>query len=62
MALQRTILGERATPFGDLVRVVLVIAAVILVMIALTAVFGVGLTGPSYEFAPDPAAGLGLPF
>jgi hypothetical protein len=31
-------------------------------MIALTAVFGVGQTGPSYDLVPDPAAAAGLPF
>jgi len=45
----------------DLVRVLLTIAAFIVVMLALTAVFGIGQTGPSYDFVPDPAAGLGLP-
>jgi len=62
MALQQTTLGERAASFEDLVRVLLIIAAVIVVMIALTAVFGVGQTGPSYEIVPDPAAAAGLPF
>jgi Na+/proline symporter len=62
MALQQTTLGERATSFEDLVRVLLIIAAVIVVMIALTAVFGVGQTGPSYDIVPDPAAAAGLPF
>ncbi len=62
MALQQTTLGERARTLEDLVRVLLIIAAVIVVMIALTAVFGVGQTGPSYDLVPDPAAGLGLPF
>ena len=62
MALQQTTLQERARSHADLVRVLLTIAAVIVVMLALTAVFGVGQTGPSYEVVPDPAAGLGLPF
>jgi hypothetical protein len=62
MALQKTTLGERATPFEDVVRVLMIIAGVIVVMIALTAVFGVGQTGPSYELVPDPAAAAGLPF
>lgn len=62
MALQQTTLGERAASVVDLVRVALIIAAVIVVMIALTAVFGVHQTGPSYDIVPDPAAGLGLPF
>jgi ABC-type transporter Mla subunit MlaD len=62
MALQQTTFGERATSFHALVRVVLVLAVVIVAMIALTAVFGVGQTGPSYDFVPDPAAAAGLPF
>jgi ABC-type transporter Mla subunit MlaD len=62
MALQQTTLRERVGSHADLVRVLLTIAALIVVMFALTAVFGVGQTGPSYEIVPDPAAGLGLPF
>jgi hypothetical protein len=55
MALQKT-------SFADYVRVLFIIAAAIVAMIALTAVFGVGQAGPSYDIVPDPAAGLGLPF
>jgi hypothetical protein len=46
----------------DLVRALLIVAAVIVLMIVLTAVFGVQQTGPSYQIVPDPASGLGLPF
>ena len=45
-----------------LVRTVLIIAAVIVLMLVLTVVFGVQQTGPSYQIVPDPASGLGLPF
>jgi hypothetical protein len=38
------------------------VAAVIVVMIVLTAIVGVQQTGPSYQIVPDPASGLGLPF
>jgi ABC-type transporter Mla subunit MlaD len=62
MALQQTTLGDRAASFQALVRVLLVLAAVIVAMIALTAFFGVGQTGPSYDLVPDPAAAAGLPF
>jgi len=62
MALQQTTLQVKAGSYADSVRVLLTIAAFIVVMLALTAVFGVGQTGPSYEVVPDPAAGLGLPF
>lgn len=62
MALQQTTLGEKAASAADLVRVVAIIAAVIVAMIALTSVFGVNQTGPSYDVVPDPASGLSLPF
>ncbi len=62
MALQRTSLGQRAGSYRDLVRVLLIVAAVIVLMLVLTVVFGVQQTGPSYQIAPDPASGLGLPF
>ena len=62
MALQHSILGKRAAPYPDLVRVLLIVAAVIVLMLVLTAIFGVQQTGPSYEIVPDPASGLGLPF
>lgn len=44
----------------DLLRVVLIVAAVIALMLVLTWVLGVARFGPSYEIVPDPA-GL-LPF
>jgi len=62
MVLQRTTLGQRAVPYRDLIRVLVIVAAVIVLMLVMTAMFGVQQTGPSYEIVPDPAAGLGLPF
>ena len=62
MALQRSALGTRAAPSRDLVRVLLILAAVIVVFLVMTAVFGIGQAGPSYDIVSDPASGLGLPF
>ena len=62
MALQRMTLGQRAASYQDLVRVLLIVAAVIVLMLVLTAIFGVQQAGPSYQIVPDPASGLGLPF
>ena len=62
MTLNRTNLGLRGAPYPDLIRVLFIIAAVIVAMLVLTAIFGIGQPGPSLEFAPDPAAGMGLPF
>ena len=62
MALQQTTLGRRAASLQTPVRVLVVLAVVIVAMIALTAIFGVGQTGPSYDLVPDPAAAAGLPF
>jgi hypothetical protein len=61
MALQQSTLGARAS-FEDIVRVLLIVAAVIVVMLALNVVFGFTGTGPSYDLTLDPGAGLGLPF
>jgi len=62
MTLQRMTLGQRAASYQDLVRVLLIVTAVIVIMLVLTAIFGVQQTGPSYQIVPDPASGLGLPF
>ena len=62
MALQHSTLGQRVTSSQDLVRALLIVAAVIVLMLVLTAVIGVQQTGPSYQIVPDPASGLGLPF
>jgi hypothetical protein len=59
MALQQITRGEKAAAYQDLVRALLIVAAVIVVMLVATAIFGVGQTGPSYDLAPDPAR-LGL--
>lgn len=61
MALHRPTLGQKMAPYQDLLRALVVVAAVIAAMLVATAVFGVRLTGPSYEIVPDPA-GLTLPF
>ena len=60
MALQQSTLGARAS-FENIVRVLLIVAAVIVVMLALNVVFGFNGGGPSFDLTPDPAAGLGLP-
>ncbi len=62
MALHRTTLGQRAASYPELLRVLLVVAAVIVLMLVMTVIFGVHQAGPSYELVPDPAAGLSLPF
>ena len=62
MALQRSTLGRRVSAYPDLARALLVVAAVIVLMLVLTVVFGVQQAAPSYQIVPDPASGLGLPF
>jgi hypothetical protein len=62
MALHQSTLGQRIASNQDLVRALLIVAAVIVLMLVMTAIFGVQQTGPSYEIVPDPASGLGLPF
>jgi hypothetical protein len=42
----------------DLVRVLLIIAAVIALIAAATIVFGFQVTGPTYEITTDPAGAL----
>jgi hypothetical protein len=61
MALQRTSIGQNVS-HHDLVRALFIVVAVIVLMLALTAIFGVQQAGPSYQIVPDPASGLGLPF
>jgi hypothetical protein len=61
MALHQSTLRERAS-FEDIVRVLLIVAAVIVVMLALNVVFGFNGTGPSTDLTVDPAHALGLPF
>lgn len=61
MALHPTSLRQQVASYRDLVSVLLVVAAVIVLTLALTAILGVQQPGPSLELVPDPA-GLGLPF
>jgi hypothetical protein len=46
---------ERGVSSIDVLRVVLLVAALIALMVVLTVVFGVHRSGPSYEIVPDPA-------
>jgi hypothetical protein len=62
MALHRTTLGQQVGVFEDLVRVLLIVAAVIVLMLVLTAIFGMHQAVPSLQIVPDPAGALGLPF
>lgn len=62
MALHQRTIAQWATSHQDFVRVLLIVAAVIVLMLVATAVFGVQQAGPSYEIVPDPVGGLGLPF
>jgi uncharacterized membrane protein len=62
MALQHATQGQRVALNPDLLRAFLIVAAVIVVMMVLTAIIGVGQTGPTYQIVPDPASGMGLPF
>ncbi len=61
MALHQTTLEPRAVSPQDLVRVLLILAAVVVLMLVATAILGAQLTPPPYEITPDPA-GLALPF
>lgn len=58
MALHRTASGPQAVLNRDLVRIFLIAVAVIVLMIAITVVFGVHLLPPSYQIVPDPAGTL----
>ena len=51
-------LGQRAASFGDVVRILLTVAAVIVGMLVLNVVFGFNGTGPYTGLTPD----LGRPF
>lgn len=61
MALHQATLGQRVAGYRDLVRVLLIVAAIIVLMLAANVIFGVQQTGPAYDFVADPA-GLALPF
>jgi hypothetical protein len=62
MTLHQPTLGQRVASNQDLLRVLLIVAAVIAILLVMTVVFGVHQGVPSYQIVPDPAAGLGLPF
>ena len=62
MTIQQPMTDQRSVPHRDLLRVVVILAAVIALMLAATAIFGVPQTGPLYEIVPDPAHLSGLPF
>ena len=62
MAIQQPTADQRAVPHRDLVRVVVILAAVIALMLAATAILGVTQTGPLYEIVQDPAHLSGLSF
>jgi len=62
MVLHPTVPAIGVSPQTSLVRVFLIVAAVILLMLVLTAIFGVSAAGPSYQITLDPASGMGLPF
>jgi hypothetical protein len=55
-------LGQRAASFEDVVRILLIVAAVVVVMLALNVVFGFNGTGPWTDLTIDPGAELGLPY
>jgi hypothetical protein len=60
MALQQPSAGSALeSPILQMIRIV---AAIVVAMIAVTAILGVGQAGPAYQIVPDPAAGMGLPF
>ena len=61
MALNPTAFGHRLAVHEDLVRVLLIVAAVLVLMIALSFAFGVHPAGP-FVVIPDPATGPGMPF
>lgn len=61
MALHQGAFGQRSASYQDLVRALLVVAAVIVLMLVATAILGVQTTAASYEIVPDPA-GIALPF
>jgi hypothetical protein len=47
---------------SDLVRALLVAAALVLVLLAATLLVGVHVAGPSFQITPDPAGAAGLHF
>lgn len=61
MALQQRTFDQHPALYRDLLRVLLIAVAAIVVIVAMTVVFGLAGTGPSLQIIPDPA-GVGLPF
>ncbi|HYC06305.1 MAG TPA: hypothetical protein VEG29_00120 [Candidatus Binatia bacterium] len=61
MALQQPTTAGSALE-SPILRAILIVAAIVVAMLALTAILGVGQAGPGYQIVPDPAAGMGLPF
>ncbi len=61
MAFNPTAFGQRFAVHDDLVRVLVIVAAVLVLMIAMSFAFGVHAAGP-YVVIPDPAVGPGMPF
>lgn len=59
MALHQPALGRTTE---DLVRVLFILAAALAVLLIATVVFGMQLSGPSYDLTVDPAHLSGLPF
>jgi len=62
MTLLQTTDGLPAAPTRDFARVLLILAAVIVLMLVATSILGVQQTGPAYEIVPDPAHLSGLSF
>ena len=62
MALQQPILAGSTVTREDVIRVLLIVAAVIAVVIVATALIGMQQAGPAYDLTPDPAKLSGLPF
>jgi hypothetical protein len=58
MALHHDRSDSRTASRDDLIRALVLAAAVIVLMAIATVIFGVDLTGPSLEFAPDPAGAM----
>jgi hypothetical protein len=61
MALHQSNLAHE-TSREDVIRVLLIIAAVIAVVAIATAMIGMQQAGPAYDLTPDPAGLSGLPF
>jgi hypothetical protein len=52
--------GSFALTRGDLIRGLIVVAAVIIAIAALSGAFGLHELGPTYDIVPDPAGPLGF--